>query len=222
MKAPSLECPAIDAAHPEVQRQSAKLVDGTHGEAEKARILFEFVRDSIAYTFSWRRDEADAPLVPTAAFRASATLDRGSGMCIQKAVLLCALSRAAGLQVRLAFQSLRDYRLPRELVALMGDVLTPHGLVAIRIDGRFVRLDPSLDRSLCERKGYRLTEFSTTGDALLPSLDINGKPHFEVLEELGEFDSFPTDFVMSIFAKRFGELDVDAVRAYIARTGATM
>lgn len=222
MNASTLECPAADAAHPEVQRQSAKLVEHARDETEKARILFEFVRDSIAYTFSWRRDEAEDEPLPTASFRASATLHRGSGMCIQKAVLLCALSRAAGLQVRLAFQSLRDYRLPRELVALMGDVLTPHGLVAVRINGRFVRLDPSLDRSLCERKGYRLTEFSATEDALLPSLDVNGKRHFEILEELGEFDSFPTDFVMSIFAKRFGELDVDAVRAYIARTGATM
>lgn len=213
-------CPAIESAHPEVQRSATALTAGLHGEEEKARVLFEFVRDTVAYTFTWRRDEATVSLEES--FRASGTLARRSGMCIQKAVLLCALARATGLRARLAFQSLRDHRLPRELVALMGDVLTPHGLASIEIDGRFVRLDPSLDQPLCIRKGYRLTEFCSTEDALLPELDATGRPHFEILEELGEFEQFPADFVMSVFENRFRDLDVDALRAYVARTGATM
>lgn len=213
-------CPAIDFSHPEVQRSAAALTAGLHGEEEKARVLFEFVRDAVAYTFTWRRDEAVVSLEES--FRASATLARSSGMCIQKAVLLCALARAAGIRARLVFQSLRDYRLPRELVALMGDVLTPHGLVSMEINGRFVRLDPSLDQGLCERKGYRLTEFCSTADSLLPAVDAAGRPHFEILEELGEFDLLPTALVMSIFEARFRDLDIEALRAYVARTGATM
>lgn len=217
---PAPNCPAIDFAHPEVQRSAAALTAGLHREEDKARALFEFVRDTVAYTFTWRPTETSVSLEDS--FRASATLERGSGMCIQKAVLLCALSRAAGLHTRLVFQSLRDHRLPRELVGLMGDVLSPHGLVAMELHGRVVRLDPSLDQPLCIRKGYLLTEFCATADALLPAVDAAGRPHFEIIEELGEFDLFPTDFVMSVFQKRFGSLDIDALRAYIARTGATM
>ncbi len=215
-----LECPVIDCSDANVARRARELTQGLGGEAEKARALFEFVRDSVAYTFSWRQEGADLSLEES--FRASATLLRGSGMCIQKAVLLCALSRAAGLQSRVSFQSLRDYRLPRELVELMGDVLTPHGLVTINIEGRPIRLDPSLDASLCARKGYRLTEFSAASDALLPTVDLSGRPHFEIVEELGEYDLFPVAFVMSVFEARFRSLDIDALRAYVSRTGATM
>lgn len=216
----NLECPVIDRADDAVARRATGLTQGLIGEREKARALFEFVRDSVSYTFSWRKDEAADSLEES--FRASATLLRGSGMCIQKAVLLCALARAAGLQARISFQSLRDYRLPRELVELMGDILTPHGLATIDIDGRPVRLDPSLDANLCARKGYRLTEFNAASDALLPAVDLAGRPHFEIVEELGEFDVFPSAFVMSIFEARFRSLDIDALRAYVARTGATM
>jgi hypothetical protein len=52
--------------------------------------------------------------------RASRILERGTGMCLQKAVLLCALARTAGIRARLAFQAIRDHRLPRDLVRLMG------------------------------------------------------------------------------------------------------
>jgi transglutaminase-like putative cysteine protease len=213
-------CPVIDFSDAAVARRAAELTQGIRGESDRARSVFEFVRDRVPYTFSWRKDEADVSI--ESSFRASATLERGSGMCIQKAVLLCALARAAGLPARISFQSLRDYRLPRELVGLMGDVLTPHGLVTIDIDGRSVRLDPSLDADLCGRKGYRLTEFSATSDSLLPSVDLAGKPHFEIIEELGEFEVFPAAFVMSIFQARFSSLDIDALRAYVTRTGATM
>lgn len=215
------QCLEIDAEHPLVRERADALVRSTYSSAEAARALFEYVRDEIAYTFRWQEGPADA-WPPTAVFRASTTLARGTGMCIQKAVLLCALARAAGLTARISFQSVRDYRLPRELVALMGDVLTPHGLTTIRINRRAVRLDPSLDRNLCERKGYRLTEFSARKHALLPAVDTAGNPHFEILEELGEFDVFPMDLVMARFEARFRDLDVAAVRAYIERTAATM
>jgi len=216
----SLVCGVIDSSHDQVQLQAVALTAGLRAEDEKARALFEFVRDAVPYTFVWRQGAQQTPSEDW--FRASATLARGSGMCIQKAVLLCALARAAGLRSRISFQSLRDYRLPRELVALMGDVLTPHGLVTIDIHGLPVRLDPSLDRALCDRKGYRLAEFCSTRDVLLPSVDAAGKPHFEILEEFGEFDVFPTGFVMSVFEAQFRGLDVDGLHAYIVKTNATM
>jgi len=215
------QCQEIDAEHPLVRERATELVRSAHTPAEAARALFEYVRDEITYTFRWHEGTADT-WPPTAAFRASTTLARGTGMCIQKAVLLCALARAAGLTARISFQSVRDFRLPRELVALMGDVLTPHGLTTIDLDRRPVRLDASLDRSLCERKGYRLTEFSASEHALLPALDAAGKRHFEILEELGEFDVFPMDLIMARFEARFRDLDVAALRAYIERTAVTM
>lgn len=189
--------------------------------SERLRALFYFVRDRIAYTFA--PQGSNLLVDPADAFRASATLARGSGMCIQKATLLCALARASGFRARLSFQALRDHRLPRELARLMGsDVLVPHGLASVEFHEQWLRLDPSLDLDLCRRKGYRPTEFSETQHALLPAADVNGRPHFEVLEEMGDFDEFPLDFVLQTFAARYAGIDFEAVRQYVLRSGATM
>ncbi len=85
-----------------------------------------------------------------------------------------------------------------------------------------MRLDASLDASLCVRKGYRLTVFSEVEDALLPTTDAQGRPHFEIIEELGDFDEFPLEFVVTTLAQRYAGADAEAVINYVRRTGATM
>lgn len=205
---------AVRAAASELTRESTSAV-------ERARALFHFVRDRILYAFI-PPDMEPGQRTPEV-FRASRTLARGSGMCIQKAVLLCALARAAGVPARLSFQAIRDFRLPRDLVALMGtDVLTPHGLVSLHLNGRWIRLDPSLDRNLRERKAYRVVEFAEAEDALLSPLDANGRPHFQVIEELGEYDEFPMEMVRAIFEERRQRVNFEAIRRYVEKTGATM
>jgi transglutaminase-like putative cysteine protease len=211
----------IDSDAQDIRRTAERCLQGAHTAGERLRALFYFVRDEIAYTFVPQGSSMLSD--PSETFRASATLERGSGMCIQKAALLCALARASGFRARLSFQALRDHRLPRELATLMGsDILVPHGLVSVELNERWLRLDSSLDRDLCRRKGYRPTEFSDTQPSLLPRTDVNGRPHFEVLEEMGDFDEFPLDFVLQTFAERYAGIDFEAVRQYVLRSGATM
>lgn len=211
----------IDSDAENIRGAAQHCVQRANKAGERLRALFYFVRDRITYTFA---PQGSSLLVdPSEAFRASATLARGSGMCLQKAALLCALARASGFRARLSFQALRDHRLPRELAGLMGsDILVPHGLVSVELHQRWLRLDPSLDLDLCRRKGYQPTEFSETRPALLPSADATGRPHFEVLEEMGDFDEFPLDFVLRTFAERYAKVDFEAVRQYVLRSGATM
>jgi transglutaminase-like putative cysteine protease len=211
----------VDSETESIRHAAEQCALGAGTRAEQLRALFYFVRDRIAYTFAPPRPAVISD--PAEVFRASLTLARGSGMCIQKAVLLCALARASGFRARLSFQALRDHRLPPELVGLMGgDVLVPHGLVSVELQGRWLRLDPSLDVELCRRKGYRPPEFSETQHALLPSTDLKGRPHFELQEELGDFDEFPIDLVLRTFAERYATVDFEAVRQYVLRSGATM
>jgi transglutaminase-like putative cysteine protease len=211
----------IDSEAHDIRRTAEGCLQGAHTAGERLRTLFYFVRDEIAYTFAPQGSSMLSD--PSETFRASATLARGSGMCIQKAALLCALARASGFRARLSFQALRDHRLPRELVRLMGsNTLVPHGLVSVELHDQWLRLDASLDGDLCRRKGYRPTEFSETQAALLPSTDVNGRRHFEVVEEMGDFDELPLDFVLQAFAERYAGIDFDAVRQYVLRSGATM
>ena len=64
------------------------------------RLLFEYVRDEVAYEMAPRFDEGRDE------WKASATLERGYGFCQQKAVALAALLRARGIPAGIVVQDL--------------------------------------------------------------------------------------------------------------------
>jgi transglutaminase-like putative cysteine protease len=94
--------PIIDCDHRTIQEKANEVTKGQEGIIEKSRALFVFVRDSIKYN----------PYLPRYLlehFRASNTLARGEGFCVQKAVLLVALSRVIGIPSRVGFAVIKNY-----------------------------------------------------------------------------------------------------------------
>ena len=76
---------------------------------DAARRLFEFSRDAVAYS----------PYVPfweRSHYRTTTILDRGRGYCVQKAMVLVTLARAAKIPARLVFVDMRNHRTPAHLV----------------------------------------------------------------------------------------------------------
>ncbi len=170
----------VDADEAGIQKKSKALTAPHHRERDRARAIFDFVRDEIIYNF--------APDVTSREdFRASHTLALGNGFCMQKAALFAALCRAAGIPARVGFQDITDYKITGRFFELMGgNRLDNHGMSAVYLDGRWLRVDCTLDRALVERKNYRLVKFDGRSDALLPATDRIGKPHF-VIRRQGHF-----------------------------------
>jgi transglutaminase-like putative cysteine protease len=108
-------------------------------------------------------------------------------------VLLVSLARAAGIPAAIAFQHIRDHKLlePRFARLLPDGIIPFHGLTMLHLDGGWLRVDPTLDRRLCAERGYRLVAFDGRSEALLPATDRDGRPHFELLGELGPFADLP-------------------------------
>lgn len=95
-----------------IQRLAGELRRPTARETAVA--LFNWVRDSIRY-------DPYTALDPAPSFRATAVLERGRGFCVQKAVLLAALARAAGIPARLSFVDVRNHKSPPKMREMMGD-----------------------------------------------------------------------------------------------------
>ena len=94
------------------------VTDTCESDTEKAVKLFYFVRDSIRYNlFMISVFEED--------FKASRILEWGKGYCVQKAVLLTALARAAGIPTRMAFAQIRNHRVPEHIVKTTGSNIFP-------------------------------------------------------------------------------------------------
>jgi transglutaminase-like putative cysteine protease len=176
--------------------------------------LFRLVRDRIAYEMAPDLDRRDD-------WRATATIERGIGFCQQKAVVLASVLRARGVPAALAFDDLWDAKIRPPLSDLLGgQVIEFHGFVLAFVGGRWLRLDPSLDAALCERKGYRLTEFEPGVGACLPTTDLAGEDHFRLVRELGAYADLTDEMVARMLT--FPALQDPAWKQHVRRRGASM
>jgi transglutaminase-like putative cysteine protease len=118
----------IDWRTPEVLQKALELTQSLSGEIDKARCLYEWVRDRIPHS-------ADAGL-DIVTCTASEVLKQGTGICFTKSHLLAALLRAVGIPAGFCYQVLRmDPPIDNEPVL--------HGLNGIYLAslGKWIRVD---------------------------------------------------------------------------------
>jgi transglutaminase-like putative cysteine protease len=200
----------IDSAHPEIRRFAMEATAGAHTPAEKARQLYYAVRDGIRY-------DPYAIDLSVAGLLASATLARGRGWCVPKAVLLAAGCRAAGVPARLGFADVRNHLSTARMRALMKtDVFFWHGYTAIHLDGRWVKATPAFNIELCQRFALKPLEFDGRADAIYHPFDLQGHRHMEYLAHRGEFRDVPIDQIRATFQNAYtfdaGPADLDFER----------
>jgi transglutaminase-like putative cysteine protease len=138
--------PVIEHHHPLVRREAARLRGDT--AADSARAAYSFVRDGIRHSRDIDRWSA--------ACTASEVLAAGDAICHGKSHLLVALLRAQGIPAGLCYQRLGGDR--------PGDFFV-HGLVAIELDGRWLRLDARGNRPGIDAR------FSLDGERLAYPVD---------------------------------------------------
>ncbi|MCD6567532.1 MAG: transglutaminase family protein [Dehalococcoidia bacterium] len=166
----------INADNEAIQETAKRLTLGCTCDEERISRLFYFVRDTIKYSVYMISTHPDD-------FKASTTLARGKGYCVQKAVLLTALGRAAGVPSRLVFAKIRNHRTPAHLMERTGtDVFPGHGYNQFYLHGEWINATATFDRELCLRMGFPMVEFDGTRHATLPTTDLKGNPFIEYLE----------------------------------------
>jgi len=182
----------IDCAEPSIKEKAAELTKGQQTEINKAKTLFYFVRDHIKYN-------PYGGIAPFEEYKASATLKRGEGYCVQKAVLLAALARAAGIPARLGFVNVRNHLLPKEIIdGLRGDnVMKYHGYTLMYLNGKWVKATPSFDIELCREHKFIPVEFDGTKDAIFHRHNQEGKLHMEYVHNHGIYDEVPWEEILA-------------------------
>ncbi len=106
----------IDFHHPEVARLAAALRSAT--PEQTARRCFEWVRDEVAHSIDFQREEITCT--------ASEALAAGTGLCISKSHLAVALLRANGMASGFCYQRLR--------LSGAESRFCTHGLIAVYLE----------------------------------------------------------------------------------------
>lgn len=203
----------IDSENDRIRQTSLGLAGGLAGDVRKAQALFYFVRDEIHYNVYMLSTFLED-------FRASAVLERGKGYCVQKAVLLAALARAAGIPSRLAFARIRNHKMPGELKAQTGiEEFPSHGYTQLFVNGRWMSVTPAFDKGLCEKLGVPACEFDGENDAVLGPVDLCGSPYVEYIEKYEPHADLPFDWLYGRISPIWGEkrswIDESASRGHV-------
>ena len=191
---------AIDSDHETIIETARDLTKGCSSNGEKAVKLFYFVRDAIPYNLYMISLFIED-------FKASRVLEWKEGYCVQKAVLLTALARAAGIPSRLVFAMIRNHKVPSHIFKKLGNNLFyRHGYNQFFLNGRWVTAAATFDKTSCEKNGLPAVEFDGETDATLPKKDLKGGPYIEYVEKFPDFADLPFDWIYEAIAEKTTEV----------------
>ena len=177
----------IDPDHPIVVATARELIAGATTDIERAGRIYHHVRD-LPYDIL-----ASFRYLAAGKTTASDVLEHGVAFCMGKASSFVALSRAAGIPARVAFQALdapkMEFLSPEVRTLWGGPVGRPlpwHSLGEAFLNGRWIKLDATIDAPTATRLGKPYT-VAYDGHTDIPTVEG------PVLRENGSYADYPVE-----------------------------
>lgn len=190
----------FDYSHPRIQSLINEFDLETTDKLDMVKRICLKVRDG------WRYNPYQISLNPDN-FRASTIAVKTDGHCIEKAIVLIACLRAVGVPARLRLAKVTNHIAVERLTERWGtNVLTPHGMVDIFLDGQWVKATPAFNEELCEKCNVQPLEFDGKTDAVFQEFNHEGEKFMEYLEDYGHFEDVPLDFMMQNLKEHYPEV----------------
>jgi len=181
----------------EIQDLVAEFKNTTLTEKEVSIGLYNKVRDTWRYnpySLSFNREK----------YRASEIVKRPKGHCIDKSIILIAGLRALGIPARIHLAKVKNHIAVDRLIEKFGsNELTPHGMVDAYINGKWLKLSPTFNASLCEMLHVTPLDFDGENDAVLQEFNEEGTQFMEYLEDYGHFEDVPIAFIEKNVRKHY-------------------
>jgi transglutaminase-like putative cysteine protease len=203
---------AIDSDNSEIIKLAKQITEKAATPDEIASLLFIWVRDNIRYY----------PYVPfweIEHYKATTTLKRQKGFCIQKSALLAALARALNIPSRLGFADITNHILPEGMKSYLGtDVMAFHCWAELYLNGKWLKATPSFEIPLCEKMGWHIVEFDGKTNALLPETDLTGRKHVSYDKFHFTCEDVPLKEILINWRKTYGIERVNTWQKNLAET----
>ena len=180
----------LDFESSEIQEIVAEFKNDSLSDVEKAKAIYLKIRDG------WRYNPY-AISMDRSKYKASNIAQQEEGHCVDKAILLIACLRAVEIPARLRLAKVTNHIAVERLMERIGtNVLTPHGMVDVYIDNKWVKATPAFNKELCELVHVAPLEFDGENDSVFQEFNTEGQQFMEYLEDYGYFDDVPLDFMM--------------------------
>ena len=189
-----------DSNHPDLKAFAGKYYRREDTPVQRAVKLYYAVRDGFFYNpYCLHLDKER--------IKASRLINKAQGYCVEKAIILTAACRSAGISARLGFGIVKNHigteRLERFLKT---NLLVFHGYSELWLGNAWVKATPAFNKALCDKLGVPPLEFDGKTDSLLQEYDRRGARYMEYMHIYGSFHDLPYDLFVSELKKYYGEL----------------
>lgn len=179
----------LDFDSSSIQFLISRLKDRDESLKNKAITIYNTVRDN------WRYDPYSISLSKDN-YKASTIAKRSSGNCVEKSVLLVACLRGLGIPARLHLGKVKNHIAVERLTEKFGsNELTPHGMVNLQLNGKWLKCSPAFNADLCKRLNVEPLEFDGETNSFLQQYNTEGSLFMEYTEDYGHFRDVPVDFM---------------------------
>lgn len=177
----------LNLGHPLVRSFAQRHAGTDPGASAKAISLYYAIRDEIRYDPYAIRTGPDT-------YKASYSIEKGRGFCIQKSAAYAAVCRVCGIPARVGYADVRNHLATERLLKLLEtNIFIYHGYVEVYLEGRWVKATPVFNLSLCEKFQVLPLEFDGRTDSLFHPFDAGGQQHMEYVRDRGTRDDVPVD-----------------------------
>ncbi len=191
----------FDYEHPVIQEMIQQFKNDTLSNDEKAIGLYLKIRDG------WRYNPYDI-VFRKDALKASNIAQKKHGHCIDKSVLYIAGLRGLGIPAKLHLAKVKNHIAVERLTEKFGtNELTPHGMVDVFLNDRWVKATPAFNKELCRLTGVEPLEFDGKNDSIFQAFSSEGQEFMEYLEDYGSFGDVPLEFIESNMRENYPKLD---------------
>ncbi len=181
----------IDSNDEKVMAYAKAVVPESASVKEKVVALYKAVRDDVFY------NPYNLILDPKQ-ISAGLTLNRKSGYCVEKSLLLAAVGRVHGIPSRLGFSIVKNHISTEKFTErLKSDKFVFHGYNEFWVDGKWVKCTPAFNAALCEKFGVKPLDFDGENDSIFQQFTNDGAKYMEYLHEYGQFADFPYELFVS-------------------------
>ncbi|WP_394750934.1 transglutaminase-like domain-containing protein [Spongiimicrobium salis] len=179
----------FDYESDEIQTMIAPFKSNDMSQKEKAKALYLLIRDSYRYNPYDVSFSADR-------YRSSLISKRQTGHCLDKSILYISGLRALGIPARIHLAKVKNHIGVERLMEKLGtNELTPHGMVNLFIDEKWLKASPAFNKELCLKCNVAPLDFNGEEDSVFQEYSIDGNLFMEYLEDYGHFPDVPLDFI---------------------------
>lgn len=159
-------------------------------DKEKTIGIYTKVRDN------WKYDPYSISLSKEK-YKSSHIAEKQSGNCVEKSIILIACLRALEIPARLHLGKVKNHIAVERLTEKFGsNELTPHGMVNVNLDNRWLKMSPAFNKSLCEKLNVEPLDFDGENNSFLQQYNSEGSRFMEYVDDYGHFDDVPLDFMI--------------------------